>query len=337
MRPASIPSGHNARNLAVRPVMIASTLVRPLEIDAASHPRGQPHISSASGLIIVGDWFYIVADDENHLIALRSTDVESGALQMLPLLDARLPTDVAERKRQKRDLEALFRVPGNGRRPPMLIAWGSGSRTQRDFAYVMPLDTDGSLAGAARAVSLAQLHDVLRSRIGELNIEAGLVQDDELWLFSRANVSTPVNGCFRLDLGQAIDFLLDDEGRADVPAVHFTELDLGRMGEVPIGITDATPLENGGWLLSAVAENTMNAYDDGRCEGAVLVACDPDGKVGWTGQLDGGFKVEGIAFDEQGTLWLTTDADAPGVPSGLRCLEWPPPGFCSRHGSHGSK
>ncbi|ALN63919.1 hypothetical protein GLA29479_3057 [Lysobacter antibioticus] len=306
--------------------MIFSTLVRSLEIDPASHPRGQPHISSASGLAIVGDWFYIVADDENHLIALRSADVEAGSLRMLPLLEARLPTDPAERKRRKRDLEALFHVPGDEGRPPMLVAWGSGSRAQRDFAYIVGLDSDGSLAGAARAVSLTRLHDVLRSHVGELNIEAGLVQGDDLCLFSRANRGAPANGCFRLDLGLVIGFLLADEGAAQVPPVRFAELDLGRIGEVPVGITDATPLVEGGWLLSAVAEDTSNAYDDGRCAGAVLAACDASGKLTWTGRLDGGFKVEGIAFDEQGTLWLTTDADDPSVPSGLRRLRWPPPG-----------
>lgn len=309
--------------------MITSA-VRSLEIDAGSHPRGQPHISSASGLVIVGDWFYFVADDENHLIALRSSDVPSGALQMLPLLEARLASDHAERKRQKKDLEALFHLPGNEQRPPLLIAWGSGSRAQRDFAYVVNLDANGSIAGAARAVCLTRLHDVLRSRIGDLNIEAGLVQADRLWLFSRANAGMPVNGCFDLDLRQVIDFLLIDEDRKTLPEVRFTALDLGRMHDVPLGITDATPLKEAGWLLSAVAENTLLAYDDGQCHGAVLVACDHDGKVAWMEQLDGAFKVEGIAFDERGNLWLTTDADAPHVPSELRHLEWPPPGFCMR-------
>lgn len=307
--------------------MILSTLVRSLEIDPASHPRGQAHISSASGLAIVGDWFYIVGDDENHLVALRGDEVEAGALRMLPLLETPLPTDAAERKRRKRDLEALVHLPGDEDRPPMLVAWGSGSRTQRDFAYVVDLDANGSLAGAARAVSLTRLHDVLRSHVGELNIEAGLVRGADLYLFSRANRSAPVNGCFRLDLGLAVDFLLADEDAVAVPPVRFTQLDLGRIGEVPLGITDATPLKAGGWLLSAVAENTSNAYDDGRCAGAVLAACDPDGKVAWSEPLDGGFKVEGIAFDEQGVLWLTTDADDPGVASGLRRLRWPPPGY----------
>ncbi|RYZ74578.1 MAG: hypothetical protein EOP91_01980 [Lysobacteraceae bacterium] len=307
--------------------MISPTLVRTLAMDPAAHPRGQPHISSASGLVIVGGWFYFVADDENHLIALRGNDVESGVLGLRPLEEARLPVDHAERKRQKRDLEALFLVPGDGHRPSMLVAWGSGSRPRRDVAYMVQLDAGGGLASAARTVSVAKLHDALRSHTPGLNIEAGLVLGDDLCLFSRANAGTPLNGCFRIGLAQAIDFLLADEGRAELPPVRFTELDLGRMGEVPVGITDATALGNGRWLLSAVAENTSNAYDDGRCEGTMLVACSPDGKVAWKGRLDGASKVEGIAFDGHGTLWLTTDADAPGVPSQLRRLPWPPPGF----------
>lgn len=309
------------------PDMITTTLIRRLDIDPASHPRGQPHISSASGLAIVGDWFYIVADDENHLIALRSADVESGPLRILPLLEARLPDEKAERKRRKKDLEALFHVPGDERRPSLLIAWGSGSRPQRDVAYVVDLDADGSVAGAAREIRLARLHDALRSRIGALNIEAGMVRGDGLLLFSRAKVDAPLNGCFRFDLRQIIDFLLADEYSTDLPRFDFTQLDLGRIRDVPMGITDATPLKQGGWLLSAVAENTSNAYDDGPCHGSALVACDRDGNVAWTQPLDGAPKVEGIAFDARGDLWLTTDADDPAVPSDLRRMAWPPPGF----------
>lgn len=53
---------------------------------------------------------------------------------------------------------------------------------------------------------------------------------------------------------------------------------------------------------------------------------EPDPIV-WTAPLDGALKVEGIAFDERGALWLTTDADAPGLPSDLRRMAWPPPEF----------
>lgn len=306
--------------------MVATTLVRRLEVDPACHPRGRPHICSASGLVVIGDWFYFVADDENHLIAVPKDDVEAGALRMLPLGGSDLPAEDAERKRRKKDLELVFDIPADADAPRTLVAWGSGSRPSRDIAYTMTLATDGSLEGSPRRVSLAPLHDVLRRHTAELNIEAGLVLGDELHLFSRANEKAPSNSWFRIDLDAIVDFL-QAEGRASqVPEVRYTELDLGRMGGVTIGISDATALDDG-LLLSASAEHTSDAYEDGRIEGSMLLACGPHADVRWRAQLDGHHKVEGIAFDGRGRLWMTTDDDAPDVPSQLRSLQWPPSGF----------
>lgn len=309
--------------------MVATTLVRRLDVDPACHPRGRPHVSSASGLVIIGDWFYFVADDENHLIAVPKDDVEAGALRMLPLGEGGLPADDAERKRRKKDLELVFDVPLRAGAPRMLVAWGSGSRASRDVGYVMALAADGRIEGSPRRVSLAPVHEALRRHTDELNIEAGLVLGDELHLFSRANAKAPSNGWFRLDLDAAIAFLQADGRTPPVPDVRFAELDLGRMAGIPVGISDATALD-GGWLLSASAEHTSDAYDDGRVEGSALLACGPDGCIAWRAQLDGHHKVEGIAFDGQGALWMTTDDDAPDVPSQLRRLSWPPAGFSAR-------
>jgi hypothetical protein len=307
--------------------MVATTLVCQLEVDPASHPRGQPHISSASGLVILGDWFYFVADDENHLITVPKDRVEARAFQMLPLGEGRLPADDAERKRRKKDLELVFDVPARAGAPRMLVAWGSGSRASRDVGYVLRLASDGRLEGSPRRVSLTPLHDVLRRHTAELNIEAGLVLGDELHLFSRASPKAPSNGWFRIDLAAVIAFLLANGQTAQVPAVRVAEMDLGQMAGVPVGISDATARDDGGWLLSASAEHTSDAYDDGRVEGSVLLSCAHDGNITWRAQLDGHHKVEGIAFDGRGSLWMTTDDDAPDVPSQLRRLPWPPPGF----------
>lgn len=304
--------------------MIVSTCVRQLSIDPACHPRRQPHVSAASGLVIAGDWVYLVADDEHHLVALRRRDAASGALQLRRLVDGDLPIDPAARKRAKRDLEALLHLPGDAREPAMLVAWGSGSRPQRDVAYCVQLDADGGLDGDVRAVDLAPLHRVLRGHACTLNIEAGCVQGDALWLFSRANAGSPVNGCFRIDLRQIIDFLRAGGGQHALPRVEFSTLDLGCIGSVPLGITDAAALPEGGFLFSAVAEDTTNAYDDGRCLGSVLAVCGHDGAVAWSDRLEGDPKVEGIALDDNGVLWLTTDADDPAVASELRCLRWTP-------------
>ncbi|WP_460830842.1 DUF6929 family protein [Lysobacter humi (ex Lee et al. 2017)] len=307
--------------------MLTSALVRRLEIDPAAHPRGQPHISSASGLVLVGDWFYVVADDENHLITLPRAGVDTAAIGMRPLGDAPLPADPAERKRRKRDFEVLVHVPPRAQRPSMLVAWGSGSRPTRDVAYVIPLEADGRLGGVPRRVSLARLHDALRAHRAHLNIEAALVRDDELWLFSRAHAKAPSNGWFRLGLDDAVGFLLAEDDGADVPPVRFAEIDLGRGGDVPLGIGDAVGLDGGRWLLTATAEATSNTYDDGAFEGSMLMVCEADGEVAWRAQLAGHHKVEGLAFDAHDMLWMTTDADSPDVPSELRRLHWPPPGF----------
>lgn len=306
--------------------MVATTLVRKLEVDPASHPRGRPHISSASGLVIIGDWFHFVADDENHLISIPAADVEAGALRMLPLGEGALPADDADRKRRKKDLELVFDIAAGPRSPLMLVAWGSGSRASRDAGYVMALAADGRLDGRPRRVSLTPLHDVLRGHVAKLNIEAGLVLGEELHLFSRANAKAPSNGWFRMDLEAVTGFLLADDSGAEPPAVRFAELDLGTMGGVPVGISDATAHPEGGLLLSASAEHTSDAYDDGKIEGSMLLACADCGDVTWRALLNGHHKVEGIAFDGRGSLWMTTDDDAPDVPSQLRRLQWPPPG-----------
>ena len=304
--------------------MIASTCVRRLTIAPPCHPGQQPHISAASGLVIAGDWFHIVADDEHHLVALRRCDAASGALQLRRLVEGDLPIDPAACKRAKRDLEALLHLPGDAREPAMLVAWGSGSRPQRDIAYAVRLDAEGALTGDVQAIDLASLHRVLRGHAGTLNIEAACVHGDALWLFSRANAGSPVNGRFRIDLQQAVDFLRAGGGHHALPSIEFSTLDLGCIGSVPLGITDAAALPEGGWLLSAVAEDTTNAYDDGRCLGSILAVCGHDGAVARSERLEGDPKVEGIAMDESGVLWLTTDADDARVASELRCVRWQP-------------
>jgi hypothetical protein len=154
-----------------------------------------------------------------------------------------------------------------------------------------------------------------------------LVFGDGLHLFSRANAKAPSNAWFRIDLDAVIKFLVAEDRIAQEPSVRFATVDLGTLGGVPLGISDATALGDGSWLLSASAENTSDAYDDGKVEGCVLLACRPDGSITWRAQLDGHHKVEGIALDGQGSLWMTTDDDQPEVPSQLRRVSWPPPGF----------
>ena len=45
---------------------------------------------------------------------------------------------------------------------------------------------------------------------------------------------------------------------------------LGDVDGVGVGFTDGVALPDGGWLFCAVAEDTRNAYDDGRLVGAFV-------------------------------------------------------------------
>ena len=70
------------------PAMLPLTLLRPLTVDPATHPRGQPHLSAASGLVCAQGRVHVVADDELHLGVFD--DAHSPG-RLLRLFDGALP------------------------------------------------------------------------------------------------------------------------------------------------------------------------------------------------------------------------------------------------------
>jgi hypothetical protein len=92
---------------------------------------------------------------------------------------------------------------------------------------------------------------------------------------------------------------------------------LGELDGVTLGFTDGAALDDGRWLFSAVAENTTDSYNDGACLGTVIGLVERDGRVRRLAQLDGQWKVEGIALAADGGLLLVTDADDPQVAASL--------------------
>lgn len=47
--------------------MLDITPLKTLTLKESSHKERHMHLSAASGLVHMGDWIYVVADDENHL------------------------------------------------------------------------------------------------------------------------------------------------------------------------------------------------------------------------------------------------------------------------------
>ena len=284
--------------------------LRALVLDPADHPLGQVHLSAASALVRVGERLYVVADDELHLGVFSLAD--DGPGQLIRLFDGELPAPKAERKAAKPDLEALALLPQlPGYDQGALLALGSGSKSNRQRAVLLGLE-EGALP---RQIDLAPLYRPLHEHFSDLNIEGGFLLGEEFLLLQRGNQGQAANAAVRYRWTELRDWLL---GEGQLPAPPTVQpVVLGELGGVALGFTDGAALANGRWLFSAAAENTADSYNDGVCLGAVIGVVERDGRVRRLAELDGRWKVEGMALDEAGDLLLVTDADDPATAASL--------------------
>ena len=306
--------------------MIQTVLVRDLHVDASAHPRGQPHLSAASGLVRVGRFLYVVADDEHHIGALDG-EAHSAPVTLHRFRADDLPHDKRERKRLKPDLEALCALPSSVAWPHgALLAVGSGSRPSREHAFIFALDASGALAGPSQEVSFAALYRPLRASFPDLNIEGAFVAGAQLQLLQRANKGNAANACIAYPLDAFAHWLAREEHQQLPQPVHVTRFDLGSAGGVPFGFTDGTALTDGGWVFSAVAEDTTDSYADGACAASAIGWVSADGELQVVERISGAPKVEGIALSASGGLLLVSDADDPQRASQLLAARpWPFP------------
>jgi hypothetical protein len=290
-------------------------LLRELQVDPALHPRGQRHLSSASGLALVGRSLVLAADDEHHL-GLLDLDRPSDPVQLLRVVEGDLPADAAQRKRRKRDFEAVARVrPHAGHPHGALLVFGSASRAQRQHVLRVALDAHGRPAPPVQAREAGALLEPLRARFADLNIEGAFELGDALCLLQRGNLRDPRSACIRLPLQDVLRWM--DGDNAVLPMPHAVEEHLlDAIDGVPLAFTDGAALADGGWVFSAVAEATDDSYADGACVASAVGRVAPDGTLQVMEPLAGAPKVEGLAL-AAGRLLLVTDADDPAVPSRL--------------------
>lgn len=302
--------------------MLPLTLIRPLLLQGP----GPAHLSAASGLVRVGPWLYVVADDELGLGCFDLRRNDPGLLRRLSPPDVPpLPAEPAGRKAHKPDTEALVRLPALPGAPHgALLALGSGSRTNRQQGACWALAQDGTLTGLPRAIDLAPLYAPLHLRFGELNIEGAFVQGDALVLLQRGHRDAPLSASVRFG-SAALWAWLGGEGDAPSPQ-RIDEYALGALDGVPLGFTDGVALPDGGWLFTAAAEDTGDAYLDGACAGSVVGRVDAAGLLVGRLRLQPRCKVEGLALAADGderSLLMVTDADDRGQPAGLMAARLP--------------
>ncbi len=271
-------------------------------------------VRAASAVAPLGDGWLIVQDDATHAAWQRPAAVTP--VRVVPPVDGHeLFSSAAGTKHLKPDFEAAFPA-GDG-----VLLLGSGSAPGRmRSSLVTPagfLVHDLTPVYAAVAAALGVPAD-------RLNLEGACRLGDGVRWFQRGNSAAGVPSA-------SVDLPLAALTGGPVSVGGVRTYDLGSVGGVALAVTDAVALPDGRVLVSAAAEDTPNAVDDGPVVGAALALLDGD-RVTDVAPLPasggGAHKVEGLAVREvtaEGVRLLAVvdadDADAASVELDL-LLRW---------------
>lgn len=277
-------------------------LVRTLNLESPLPP-----LTAASGLVRVGDFLYVIGDDENHLGVFLHAKDAPGSVH--PLFPGTLPEEKKERKRRKPDMEAITYLPSQR----LLIAIPSGSKPNRNRGALVRVDPQGAIFGATTILDLEWLYQWLRKHFDPPNIESMALVRGNFYLVHRGNKKGHRNALVSIAVS---DFLLGRTGSATVRPIA----DIDSIDDVPLTITDAAALDENRLVFTAVAENTESSYDDGPCLGAGIGVMDVNGQVESFRRLESTKKLEGVFAEKNGNktrLLLVNDEDDRSRPSEL--------------------
>lgn len=298
--------------------MIQLTELKSLLLAQGTHADRHAHLSAASGLVQVGPWLYVVADDELHLGQFLLEGNAHGQLHRFFAGD--LPTEYEERKAEKPDIEVLTLIPHfNNPAQRALLALGSGSKKKRRRSALVALDHTGNISGEPSIIDLSNFYDFLKREIGKLNIEGAAVVNDQFFLFQRGNKKNKLNASIRIELDEFYR-VLSQPHKHHEPRIKITPYDLGEIAQVPLCFTDATSLPSGEIIFTASAENTSDSYLDGACMGSVIGMLNSTGDLRLLEPINKKVKLEGVEATEHGKtiqLLLVTDADDATRPAQL--------------------
>lgn len=296
--------------------MIHLTELKRLMLAQGTHADRHPHLSAASGLVQVGQWLYVVADDELHIGQFLRDGHAHGRLHRC--FEGELPLDAEERKAEKPDIEVLTLLP-NFSAQTTLLALGSGSKKNRHRSTLITLDSHGNIHGKPALLELEKFYEFLKDEIGKLNIEGAAVVDDSMYLFQRGNKKNKLNASIRLSLADFYKVLRAPDKKF-APHIHITPYNLGDIADVPLCFTDASALDNGDIVFTASAENTSDSYLDGQCMGSAIGVINRAGDLVLLEPIDKTVKLEGIEANASGNkvdILLVTDADDAARPAQL--------------------
>lgn len=282
---------------------------------------GSP-VTAASGIAPLGEDGWLILQDDATAAAWRRA---SGVvpLRVLPPVEGldRF-AEAAGTKKCKPDLEVACPAEVDGE--PAVLLLGSGSTPRRMRGVVVRLE-DGE--PVVRAGDVAALYERVAAALGlpmdHLNLEGASRHEDVVRWFNRGNLSAGVRSAsVDVPLHDLVGAVLGRVPAADVPVTGPREYELGAVEGVGLAVTDAIALPDGRTLLSAAAEDTPNAVDDGPVVATALALLDGTEvlAVAQIPEVDGQVhKVEGLALrgvrGGEIRLLAVVDNDDPEVPS----------------------
>lgn len=300
--------------------MLRTRQRRLLTLEAPEFPHRPAHVATASGLVRVGAWLYVVADDSLHLAVFPAEgDAPGRSVRLFP---GELPLEHDARKAAKPDLEALCLLPPFEDFPHgALLALPSGSTPHRMRGALVPLAADGTLSGEPRAVDFTDVYAQLARELGPLNVEGAAMTGPRLRLLNRGNGARGVDALVDLDGERTLRAL--GAGRVGADVVRTVRRwELGQAGGVRLTFTDASPLPDGRLVFTAAAEDTRDAYADGPVKGSAVGVLAADGTPLFLDAVDTVVKLEGVdARVEGGRIHLLLVADADDVAVAAPLLE----------------
>jgi hypothetical protein len=291
-----------------------------LYADGGKKSEDRPgHVRAASAVRRRGKELIIVQDDTNVLVVRSATGAVDHVLLPATKHGERVFDDTLGNKKKKLDLEACVLLP-DGR----IVAFGSGSKKKRERLVVL------SPAGDVQVVDGERLYERLHEPDfagSELNLEGALVVHGALRFFQRGNGAprgelTPLSATGDMPLDGFLAWLEQPEQKPP-HLENVVQHDLGVIGGVPFGFTDAALAHDGRVAFIACAEGSPDTVRDGEVLGCRFGFIEAD-DVRITPVLDAQgtptkIKLEGIEarLSEPLSFDVVADMDTPAEPAML--------------------
>ncbi|WP_164702888.1 DUF6910 family protein [Modestobacter sp. KNN46-3] len=278
-------------------------------------------VTAASAIAPLGEGWLVAPDDSTIAAWVRPGGVTP--VRVLPPVEGLDHfSEPAGTKHLKPDLEVACPAEVDGE--PAVLLLGSGSTPRRMRGVLVRLVDGEPVVQAGELGPLyAAVGRLLAVPAEQLNLEGASRHGDTVRWFHRGNLAAGAGpASVDVPLADLVAAVLGRAGADEVAVSAPRSYDLGRVAGVGLAVTDAIALPDGRTLLSAAAEDTPNAVDDGPVVAAALALVDGETvlDIAAVPEVEGRVhKVEGLALreveDARVHVLAVVDDDVPGAPS----------------------